>query len=92
MMSENNGFEYDLNRISKREWREWLRGRDAVEDKDTWDAEHLYAKVIIAWPYDAPISAEGYESLGVLDALEVDEIIGQAIVDVSKKKSETSSS
>lgn len=89
---KDNGFVIDLNRISKKEFREYLRGRDLAEDKDLWDAEHLYTRVIVSWPYDADITVEGYESLGLADALGVDEVVSKAIVDLSQKKSEVLSS
>lgn len=84
----NNGFNIDLNRISKRDFRAYLVGRDQAEDKDLWDAEMLYEKVIISWPYDEPVTVEGYQNLGLTDALAVDNAVSEALQQLGKKKLE----
>lgn len=83
----DDGFTIDLNLISKRDFRFWFQGRDTAPDKDLWDAEHLYVKVVVEWPFDAPISVEGYDDLGVLDAAKVDAAVSEHLIAIGKKKS-----
>ena len=85
----DNGIVINLNRINKADFRKWLKGRDKAADRDLWDAEHLYTKVITAWPWHQPISREGYDALGTLDALAVDEAVSAALESLGKKKSAT---
>jgi hypothetical protein len=85
-MSSDNGFVIDLNRITKREFRAYLVGREEIDDKDLWDCERLYLKVIVSWPFDEEISVEGYENLGLTDSIKVDEAVGAALDQLSKKK------
>lgn len=84
----DNGIVIDLNKISKRDFRVWFNGRDDATDKDLWDAEHLYSKIIVKWPWHNPITAEGYDDLGTLDALSVDQAVSEALETIGKKKSE----
>jgi hypothetical protein len=80
-------FVIDLNRITKREFRAYLVGREEVEDKDLYDAEHLYVKVIMTWPFPQKISVEGYQDLGLMDALKVDDAVSGAMTQLAQKKS-----
>lgn len=84
---DKNGFIIDLNRISKKEFRAYLAGREQAEDKDIYDAEQLYVHVIMKWPFPQPVSVEGYQNLGLLDAMKVDETVGEALTQLSQKKS-----
>lgn len=45
----------------------------------------LYAKIIVAWPFSQPITAEGYVSLGMLDSGRVDDAFTQ-LAEVLKEK------
>jgi hypothetical protein len=80
-------FVIDLNRITKREFRDYLAGREQAEDKDLYDAEKLYIKVIMAWPFQQKISVDGYQDLGLMDALRVDDAVSEAMTQLSQKKS-----
>jgi hypothetical protein len=80
-------FVIDLNRITKREFRAYLNGRDQAEDKDIYDAENLYVKVIMVWPFPQKISVEGYQDLGLMDALRVDDAVSEAMTQLGQKKS-----
>lgn len=79
-------FVIDLNRITKREFRDYLVGREQADDKDLYDAKNLYAKVIMAWPFPPKISVEGYQDLGLLDALQVDNAVSEALTQLGQKK------
>lgn len=81
-------FVIDLNRITKREFRDYLVGREQAKDKDLYDAEHLYVKVIMTWPFSQKISVEGYQDLGLLDALKVDDAVSEVMVQLGQKKLE----
>jgi hypothetical protein len=81
-------FVIDLNRITKREFRDYLAGRDEAKDKDLYDAEKLYVKVIMAWPFPQKINVEGYLNLGLTDAVKVDHAVSDVLIQLPKKKSE----
>lgn len=88
-MADDNGFVIDFGRMTRKEYREWQKGRDKAKDFDVWDATHLYSKIIVEWPFDEPITPEGYDNLSVLDARRVDEAVSDKILEIfSKKKSE----
>lgn len=80
--------EVDLNRISRGDYAAWLSGRESAEDRGLWDAEHLIAKVVQSWPFERPISLDGYLSLGLLDAQEVDDAVNAAVEMMLKKRLE----
>jgi hypothetical protein len=87
-MSKNEkAFVIDLNRITKREFHAYLAGRDQAENKDLYDAENLYVKVIMIWPFPGKISVESYLDLGLEDAIKVDDAVSEALIQLTQKKS-----
>lgn len=46
----------------------------------------LYAKIITAWPFSEPITAEGYINLGMMDSARVDEAFTQLSKILEEKK------
>jgi len=87
MTKDKKGFVIDLNRITKREFHAYLAGREQAENKDLYDAEHLYVKVIMRWPFQQTISVESYLDLGLAEAIEVDDAVSEALVQLTQKKS-----
>lgn len=81
-----DGFIINLNGLTRKDYIAWRLGRAAAEDKDTFDAEHLLAKVIIEWPYEQPVSLEGYLSLGFADSLIVDNMVSEAVDNLTGKE------
>jgi hypothetical protein len=88
MTKKRDGFVIDLNRITKREFHDYLTGRERADNKDLYDAEKLYPKVIMTWPFPQKISVEGYQELGLLDAMKVDSVVSDALIQISQKKLE----
>jgi hypothetical protein len=86
-MTNKSGFVIDLNRITKRQFRDYLAGREQADNKDLYDAEYLYVHVIVKWPFDMPISLESYQDLGLMDALKVDNAVSEALTQLGQKKS-----
>ena len=82
----------DLNRVTRREFREYLvrvKEADGIKADELTGA--LIEKIVISWPYDQPITQEGYLNLGLRDSQEVDEFISGAMSNISEKKLEPSS-
>ena len=78
--------EIDLNRVTRPEFRAYLRGREnGVADLDAYDAEFM-CKVIVSWPYDQPVTPDGYLALGLLDAKAVDDAVMASLGEMQKKK------
>lgn len=76
----------DLNGISRADFRAWFQGREKAQSPDAYDAEHLYPKIIVSWPWDEPITPEGYDRLGNLDAMRVDREVSAALEQMAQKK------
>lgn len=78
----------DLNRITRREFRAFTAALSEAStgiatDELTGD---IVEKVVTAWPYDVPISAEAYLDLPLQASLEVDRALSDAFEFVAKKK------
>lgn len=95
---EMSEIKIDLNKITKREMSAWRQGRRELRDRedgvepdelDKFDFEHLYVKVITAWPYGEEITFDAYLDLPYGQAVAVDQAVGDAITDLVEKKSET---
>ena len=80
--------EIDLNRITRREFRGYVNALLAVDEltdgADLLTGE-LIEKVIISWPYDNPITQDGYMDLGLQDSKSVDEALKDALGFVAEK-------
>lgn len=91
-MSDNHNITLDLNKISRRQFREFvnsIQDAESGEERDRLTGE-LLAKVVVTWPYDVP-PAEYYD-LGVLDAQHVDDVLTDAFnIGNGQKKLEPSS-
>ena len=78
----------DLNRVTRAQFREFMaRLIDPelnAEEKDRVTAE-LGEIVIVEWPYDKPITADGIMSLGLVDNKHVDEALTAAILELNSK-------
>lgn len=90
-----DGIEIDLNRISRREFvrltnaiREALLGGD-TPTRDELTGE-MAALIVNKWPYEQPVSQDGYLSLGLLDSKTVDDALNEAMGIIGKKKSASS--
>ena len=78
--------EIDLNRISRAWYRDWTERLKTEEgDKDELSAE-IVAKVVVRWPYEQPVSEDGYKNLGLADSIAVDRALSDALESISKKK------
>jgi hypothetical protein len=82
-----NGITIDLNRITRREFRQWTKKLDATEDNEERDelTASLAAKVITRWPF-GDITADTYLDLGMADSQTVDAALTEALTSVAKKK------
>lgn len=77
-MADNGRIVIDLNRITRREFREFI-ARLIDSDEKTEEADlltgELAEKVIISWNYEQPITQDGYMSLGLKDSQDVDKAL-----------------
>lgn len=70
------GINIDLNRLTYREYRDFIEGRT--------DEMTLLTKVVVAWPFaGSPSDPASYETLGMLDLLAVQKALRQAIQEVT---------
>lgn len=87
----DNGVVVDLNRITRREFRQFRNELKEIPGDDIDRREEItagfYAKVISEWPH-GPVSAERYLELGLKDAAEVDRVVGEAMELLSEKPGE----
>lgn len=67
-MGKSVGFEFDLNRITYREIINFSVGDRAAQSGDIVD---LLSRVLVSWPFDAPITPENIENLGVVDFMKL---------------------
>lgn len=77
----------DLNRITRREYRQFLdrlREEEGGLEKDILTGD-LIEKVVVSWPFSQPISADGYMSLGLGDSQKVDQELTEALTAMSEK-------
>ena len=78
MVDRPNGVMIDLNRLTYREYREFLDAGDSADEID------LLAKVVTAWDFDGdPTDPASYDALGMLDLLAVQAALRQAIAGAS---------
>ena len=68
-------------------------GEEAEPELSEQDAEkiqdlsgQLYAQIITAWPFDAPIATESYGNLGMMDSARVDEAFTRLSQILQEKK------
>lgn len=80
----------DMNRVTRREFRQFRNDLKAIPEDQVEQREEVmagfYGKVVVSWPFEVPVSPEGYLSLGMLDARRVDEAVSGAISEISEKK------
>ena len=88
----------DFNRIDWPTFLEFIRRNDELTEKERTEggsielalakrqvSGELLEKVLVSWPFDAPMTAEGYMSLGLIDAKAVDEVLAQGITKLNPK-------
>jgi len=90
-MPDNNQIKIDLNQITRREFHEFLkRIQEAKAGGDPLEADRvsgeLIERVCISWPFDNPISADGYLDLPMADSLKVDRAFEEATELLAQKK------
>lgn len=75
----------DLNLITRGEFKSILSNfeGDILNDDDIGA---LVEKVVVEWPYDAPISSAGLDGLGLIDSRDVTDAIAEALAQLNKKK------
>ena len=91
-MARKNGvkpsIEIDLNRITRRQFRAYVNSLMAADDL-TEDADlltgDLVSQVVISWPYEQPITQDGYLDLGLQDSKDVDIALKDALGFVAEK-------
>lgn len=67
----------DLNRITKAEFEGFvIKPNGKLTDEDT---AYLISKVVVSWPYEAEISEAGFFDLPLLDSLEVENRVTEAM-------------
>ena len=80
--------EIDLNRITRREFRGYintlLAANENTDEADLLTGE-LIEKVVTSWPFDNPITQDGYMDLGLQDSKSVDEALKAALGFVAEK-------
>ena len=82
-----NGIIIDLNRISRREFRNWtkrLNGTEDGEEKDALTGE-LVQSIVTRWPF-GDVSSDAYMDLGLGDSQMVDAAILSAMNEFGEKK------
>ena len=82
-----NNIVIDLNRITRREFRQWTKQLEATEEGELRDelTGKIAEKVIVSWPY-GDISADNYLDLGMADSQMVDVALTEAFSGLSQKK------
>ena len=77
----------NLNRITRAQFFDFIARLQNT--KDTNGAANatgeLVELVIEDWPYEQPITPEGYNALGMLDAIEVDNALTDAMGELASK-------
>ena len=82
-----NGITIDLNRITRREFRQWTKRLNQTEDGEERDelTAELAQKIVVRWPY-GDVVADVYMDLGLGDSQTVDAAILSAMNDYGEKK------
>ncbi len=84
-----DGFTIDLNRITRREFRDFLArvetaGKSLEGDVLTGD---FMERVVIAWPFETlPITRDSYLGMGLEDSVRVDNALARAMENIGQKK------
>lgn len=81
-----DGITFDLNRIKRGTFEELARAGDNIAL-----THRIIDEVVIAWDYDQPANSEGFMQLGLLDARQIEQVIMNALDDLTQKKSENGS-
>lgn len=84
-----DGFTIDLNRVTRREFREFLRQLGEAGDTGGGDSVtgDFLERVMTAWPFGDVISLEAYLDLPLLDSKRVDDALTTALEIITKKNS-----
>jgi hypothetical protein len=79
----------DMNNITRKQFADFMRrlGADGTTEEKARITGELVEAVVEDWPYEQPMTADGYESLGLIDAMAVDEALSDAIMELSSKNS-----
>ncbi len=82
---EINGIVFDLNRITRREFKRFMADMEAADPAEAEDLTgEFYERVIVSWPY-GDVSAAVYLELGMMDAQTVDLAFQEAADYLGKK-------
>lgn len=87
---EISGIIFDLNRITRRDYTAFTMEFSQVEtlvERDEKTGE-LAEKIIVSWPFDQPVSKEGYLNLGLADSTVIDRAIKEAMAYLSERPGE----
>lgn len=83
---EINGIVFDLNRITRREFKRFMADMEAADPAEAEDLTgEFYERVVVSWPYDDDVSAAVYLELGMMDAQIVDLAFQEAAAYLGKK-------
>lgn len=85
MSNDVSKIKVDLNKITRREFRTYINKLDDNGRMPDEAQAEFVVKVVTAWPYDNPITEDGYLDLPLGDALTVDKAINKAITDTTGK-------
>lgn len=86
-----DGVTIDLNRISVRQFANLTAEMEAAAENVNKRIElsgKLVAMIVTAWPFEQPITPDGYQDLGLLDSALVDGVIQQIGEILRQKKLE----
>ena len=83
------GILIDGNRISRREYTAIVAAIQASNDIQRNDelTGELVEKLVVAWPFEQPITKDGYLNLPLPDSLRVDQAITEYGTGLGEKKS-----
>lgn len=86
-----DGITIDANRISRRKFVELTSAIGQAADSDNANLRdeltgELVEKIVTYWPFEAPISRDGYLDLGLLDSRQVDNAVMEFMQGLGQKK------
>ena len=86
-MIEKNGIQFDINRLTRLEFRQVFKKLQAASDGEARDrvTGAILEKVCLSWPFPNPITTDGYLSLGLNDSKIVDNALEWALLDGGQK-------
>jgi len=77
----------NLNLITRKQFLDFMSRLQAegTPDEKSIITGELVELVIEDWPYKQPVTVDGYNALGMLDSVEVDNALTDAMVDLTSK-------